>query len=426
MKAVRRMLDRMAVPFGEGRRLHRLYPLFEAVDTFTFTPGKVTRGSTHVRDGMDLKRLMITVVAALVPAILWGIYNTGYQANLTIGRLAAGGDAAAFSLDNWRTSLYVAMGFGFDPAGIAGCFVHGLLYYLPILVVTFVAGGAWEVLFATVRRHEINEGFLVTGFLFPMILPPAIPLWQVALGVSFGVVFGKEVFGGVGKNIFNPALVGRAFLFFAYPAQISGDAVWIAARGMSADGVSGATALAVLKQEGVQALARNGFDWFDAFIGLVPGSIGETSVLACLIGAAILLVTRVASGRTMIGVVAGTILFSGMFNLIGSETNPAFATPFWWHMVLGGWAFGTVFMVTDPVSGAFTPRGQYIYGFLIGVMVVMIRVLNPAYPEGMMLSILFMNMFAPLIDWAFTRANVRRRARRLASAKNGGEPHAVR
>lgn len=426
MGLVRRMLDRFGRPFEPGRRLHRMYPLFEAVDTFTFTPGKVTRGATHVRDGMDLKRLMITVVVALIPAILWGIYNTGYQANLAIEQLARnGGDVNAFALDNWRTSLHVGLGLEFSTSSVLACFVHGLLYYLPVLLVTFMAGGFWEVLFAAVRRHEINEGFLVTGFLFPMILPPAIPLWQVALGISFGVVFGKEVFGGVGKNIFNPALVGRAFLFFAYPAQISGDAVWIAARGLTADGVSGATALAVVKQEGMTAL-QAGFNWFDAFIGLVPGSMGETSALACLIGAAVLITTRVASARTMIGVVGGTILFSLMFNLVGSDTNPAFAMPFWWHMVLGGWAFGTVFMVTDPVSSAFTPRGQYIYGFLVGVMVVLIRVMNPAYPEGMMLSILFMNMFAPLIDWGFTRANIRRRAKRLAESREGGKPHAVR
>jgi len=263
-----------------------------------------------------------------------------------------------------------------------------------------------------------------------MILPPAIPLWQVAMGVSFGIVIGKEVFGGVGKNIFNPALVGRAFLFFAYPAQISGDSVWIAARGLTADGVSGATALAVVKQEGMDALAAAGFNWWDAFIGLVPGSMGETSALACLIGAAVLLVTRVASWRSMFGVVLGTVAFSAMFNVIGSQTNPAFAMPFWWHMVLGGWAFGTVFMVTDPVSSAFTARGQFIYGFFIGVMAVLIRVINPAYPEGMMLSILFMNMFAPLIDFGFMRANIRRRARRLAQAAaseaNGGDSHAVR
>mgnify|MGYP000950567389 FL=1 len=406
-------------------------PLYEAIDTFSFTPGKVTTGRTHVRDGADLKRLMITVVVALTPAILWAIFNTGYQANLAIERLAAsGGDVGSYALDNWRTSLYLAMGLQVSSASIVGCVVHGLLYYLPVLIVTFLVGGVWEVLFAAVRGHEVNEGFLVTGFLFPMILPPAIPLWQVAMGVSFGIVIGKEVFGGVGKNIFNPALVGRAFLFFAYPAQISGDSVWIAARGLTADGVSGATALAVVKQEGMDALAAAGFNWWDAFIGLVPGSMGETSALACLIGAAVLLVTRVGSWRSMFGVVLGTVAFSAMFNVIGSQTNPAFAMPFWWHMVLGGWAFGTVFMVTDPFSSAFAARGQFIYGFFIGVMAVLIRVINPAYPEGMMLSILFMNMFAPLIDFGFMRANIRRRAKRLAQAAaseaNGGDSHAVR
>jgi Na+-transporting NADH:ubiquinone oxidoreductase subunit B len=413
MKLARSILDFMSGQFEKGGRLHRLYPLYEAIDTFTFTPGTVTSGRTHVRDSMDLKRLMMTVVIALVPAILVALYNTGYQANLAIERLvgSGGGDVTGFALDNWRTSLYMALGLQFSSSSISGCMVHGFLYYFPVLIVTFLVGGFWEVLFSAVRRHEINEGFLVTGMLFPMILPPAIPLWQVALGISFGVVIGKEVFGGVGKNIFNPALVGRAFLFFAYPSAISGDSVWIAVRGLTVDGVSGATALTLATGQGMSAVAVGGYSWWHSFIGLIPGSMGETSTLACLIGAFILIVTRVASWRSMFGVVLGTAALSGLLNVIGSDTNPGFQIPFWWHIVLGGWAFGTVFMVTDPVSSAFTGKGQLIYGFLIGAMVVLIRVINPAYPEGMMLAILFMNMFAPLIDYFIVKANIKRRAR---------------
>ncbi len=414
MKLVRKLLDRMEKPFEKGGKLHRLYPLYEALDTFTFATGSVTRGKTHVRDAMDLKRLMMTVVWALVPAILMALYNTGYQANLTVERLVErhGGDPLAFALDNWRTAIYVSMGLSFESGCILANFIHGFLYYFPVLVVTFTVGGFWEVLFASVRRHEINEGFLVTGMLFPMILPPAIPLWQVAMGISFGVVLGKEVFGGVGMNMFNPALVSRAFLFFAYPADISGDMVWTAARGMTADGVSGATLLSMATAGGTDALVAGGHSFTQAFIGLIPGSMGETSALACLLGAVVLVATRVGSFRTMLGVVLGTIGMSLLFNHMGSETNPAFQIPFWWHMVLGGWAFGTVFMATDPVSSAYTRKGQYIYGFFIGVMVVTIRVINPAYPEGMMLAILFMNMFAPLIDWFFIRATIKRRALR--------------
>ncbi len=414
MKLVRRLLDKMGEPFLQGGKLQRLYPLYEALDTFTFTPGEVTRGKTHVRDAMDLKRLMMTVVWALVPAIVMAIYNTGYQANLALERLheLGGGEIAAHALDNWRTAIFMGLGLSFSSSSLLGCVVHGLLYYIPILFVTFAVGGVWEVLFATVRKHEINEGFLVTGMLFPLILPPAIPLWQVALGITFGVVIGKEVFGGVGMNIFNPALVARAFLFFAYPAAISGDDVWIAAQGLTADGISGATAMAVATVEGPQALTEHGYTLWQAFVGLVPGSLGETSALACLIGAVVLLVTRVASYRTMLGVVGGTVAMTLLFNAIGSETNPAFQIPVWWHMALGGWAFGTVFMATDPVSSAYTRNGQYIYGALIGVMVIAIRVVNPAFPEGMMLAILFANMFSPLIDWFFIRATVKRRALR--------------
>jgi len=301
----------------------------------------------------------------------------------------------------------------FDPGSIWACMVHGALYFFPVLIVTFAAGGFWEVLFSSIRKHEVAEGFFVTGFLFPLILPATIPLWQVAMGISFGVVLGKEIFGGTGMNFLNPALLARAFLFFAYPIEISGDAVWIAAK-TGADGVSGATWLAMAAEQGQAAVAQ-GVSWQDAFLGFIPGSMGETSALACLIGAAILLITRVGSWRVMTGVVIGTVAMAMTLNAVGSETNPFFATPFWWHFVLGGWAFGTVFMATDPVSAAQTDKGRWIYGILIGVLAVLVRVVNPAYPEGMMLAILLMNVMAPLIDHYVVAANVKRRMRRYAT-----------
>jgi Na+-transporting NADH:ubiquinone oxidoreductase subunit B len=279
--------------------------------------------------------------------------------------------------------------------------------------VTLAVGGLWEAVFAVVRRHEINEGFLVTWMLYPLILPPTIPLWQVVLGISFGIVIGKEVFGGTGYNVLNPALVARAFVFFAYPAELSGDDVWIAAQ-TSTDGVSGATWLARASLEGRAAIDA-GLTWWDAFIGLIPGSMGETSALACLAGAALLIVTGIGSWRIIVSVAAGTIATATLLNTVGSTTNPFFDLPFWWHFVLGGWAFGTVFMATEPVTAPGTNAGRVVYGFLIGVLVVLIRVVNPAYPEGMMLGILFMNVFAPVIDHFAITANVKRRKARYAN-----------
>jgi Na+-transporting NADH:ubiquinone oxidoreductase subunit B len=332
-------------------------------------------------------------------------YNTGYQANLAIAQ-------GAPALENWQTAVVAALGVGFSPDDLVACMLHGALYYLPVLLVTFAVGGTWEVLFAVVRRHEVNEGFLVTGMLFPLILSPTIPLWQVALGISFGTVIGKEVFGGTGMNVLNPALVGRAFLFFAYPGDLSGDTVWLAAQ-TSVDGVSGATALAQASLQGTAGITAS-FEWWDAFVGFVPGSMGETSALACLVGAVLLIVTGVGSWRTMLGVTAGTFLMATVLNTIGSDTNPFFDVSPAWHFVLGGWAFGTVYMATDPVSAPSSLGGQYVYGTLIGVLAVLIRVVNPAYPEGMMLAILFMNLFAPLIDYAAVQANIRRRQARYA------------
>jgi Na+-transporting NADH:ubiquinone oxidoreductase subunit B len=407
MKLLRNLLDKQEKLFHKGGKLEKLFPLFEAGDTFLFTPGKVAGGPTHLRDGLDLKRMMMTVVTALAGCIYMAMYNTGYQAHLAISN-------GALPLDTWQTAAMEAMGLAFDPGNVWACIVHGALYYLPVLIVTFAVGGTWEVIFAIVRKHEVNEGFFVTGFLFPLILPATIPLWQVALGISFGVVIGKEVFGGTGMNILNPALTSRAFLFFAYPAEISGDKCWIAAQTAAADGVSGATWLAKASEEG-QAVFAQGLTWWDAFVGTMPGSLGETSALACFAGAALLLITGIASWRIMLSVTVGTIAMAALLNGVGSETNPFFDVPFWWHFVLGGWAFGMVFMATDPVSAAATDKGRYIYGFFIGVFVVLIRVVNPAYPEGMMLSILLMNVFAPIIDHYVLKANIKRRKARYAT-----------
>jgi len=400
---LRKLLDSVGVHFEKGGKLHKLHPLYEAADTFLYTPAYTTKGQAHVRDALDQKRMMMVVVIALLPCVAMALYNTGLQIHLTVGRGGA-------LLDSWQSAVYLALGLSTTSTAIFECAVHGALYFLPVTLVSYSVGGLWEVLFAVIRRHEINEGFLVTGLLIPLILPPSVPLWQVALGTSFGVVIGKEIFGGTGMNFLNPALVARAFLFFAYPAQLSGD-VWVAA--VMPEGISGATWLASLA-EGSGHLA--GHTLQDAFFGLIPGSMGETSALACAIGAAILLFTRVGAWQTMLGVTLGTLAMSLVLNLIGSTTNPMMALPFHWHLLLGGWAFGTVFMATDPVSSAFTSTGKHVYGFLIGVLCVLIRCVNPAYPEGMMLAILFMNMFAPLIDHYVIEANKRRRAARYARA----------
>jgi Na+-transporting NADH:ubiquinone oxidoreductase subunit B len=413
MQILRTALDKAAPLFEKGGKFHQFHAFYEAPDTLLFTPGETTKGSTHVRDGMDLKRMMVTVVAALTPCVLMALYNTGYQANLAVdmaGPLAI--------RDDFNTMLFTLLGFtpGTASDHLANI-VYGALYFLPVWITTFVVGGHIEMANAVIRKHEVNEGFLVTGFLFPLILPPTIPLWQVALGVAFGVIVGKEIFGGTGMNVLNPALTGRAFLFFAYPGQISGDAVWIAANNVAAgdttDGFSGATWLGKAAAESGALMDAS---WMDAFIGFIPGSMGETSALACLMGAGILVATRVGSWRTMVGVVIGTVAMTFVLNAAGSDTNPMFEVPFWWHMVLGGWAFGAIFMATDPVSSAFTDTGRLLYGIGIGVVVILIRVVNPAYPEGMMLAILFMNLFAPLFDHFVVQANINRRLARNVAA----------
>ncbi|MCR9104774.1 MAG: NADH:ubiquinone reductase (Na(+)-transporting) subunit B [Gammaproteobacteria bacterium] len=395
---LRRFFDNIEHHFQEGGRYEKLFPVYEVFDTFFYAPSSVTKSTAHVRDGVDLKRIMITVWLATFPAMFYGMYNLGAQAT----EVMPGG----YAVEGWRGWLISLVG-GYDPSSIWDCFWYGAVFFIPIYVTTFLVGISWEILFAVRRKHEVNEGFFVTSVLFALICPPDIPLWQVAIGISFGVVIGKEVFGGTGKNFLNPALTGRAFLYFAYPAQLSGDGVWVAV-----DGHTGATALSVVASQGVEALEQQ-WTWFDAFIGSVPGSIGETSTLAILIGGAVLLATRIASWRIIAGVFLGMVALSTLLNLVGSETNPAFAMPWYWHLVTGGFAFGMIFMATDPVSAAMTNTGKWAFGILIGLMTVLIRVINPAFPEGIMLAILFANLFAPLMDNFVVQANIKRRLARV-------------
>ncbi len=389
--------------FTKGGRFEKLYPLYEAIDTGLYSPPSVTNNSAHVRDGIDLKRIMITVWLCCFPAMFFGMWNLGFQANTAMDGMGLS------EIEGWRGML-ISMFAGYDANNLWDNLVFGATYFLPIYAVTFVVGGFWEVLFASVRGHEVNEGFFVSSILFALICPPDIPLWQVALGISFGIVIGKEVFGGTGKNFLNPALAGRAFLFFAYPAQISGDAVWTAV-----DGFSGATPLGLAAIGGVDSVLQFGVTWFDAFSGTIPGSIGETSTIAIFMGGAVLMIMGIASWRIVAGVMVGMVALSCLFNFIGSETNPMFAMPWYWHMVVGGFAFGMVFMATDPVSASMTNKGKFVFGALIGLMVVMIRVINPAFPEGMMLAILFANLFSPLIDHYVVQANIKRRVARNVS-----------
>ena len=398
---IQQTLQNIEPHFHKGGKYEKFYPLFEAVDTIFYSPPSVAKTTAHVRDGIDLKRIMITVWMCTFPAMFFGMWNIGFQANSFLAE-----NPDALMGDGGLRTAFISALAGNNAASIWDNFVYGMAYFVPIYFVTFVVGGFWEVLFAIKRGHEVNEGFFVTSVLFALILPATIPLWQVALGITFGVVIGKEIFGGTGKNFLNPALTGRAFLYFAYPAQISGDAVWVAA-----DGYTGATALSLAFQEGMAALTDT-FSWWDAFLGFVPGSVGEVSTLAIFIGAAVLLWTRIASWRIMLGVFLGMVATSTLFNLIGSDSNAMFAMPWYWHLVIGGFAFGMVFMATDPVSASMTNQGRLIFGALIGVMTVLIRVVNPAFPEGIMLAILFANLFAPLIDHFFVQANIKRRVKR--------------
>ncbi|HYE37620.1 NADH:ubiquinone reductase (Na(+)-transporting) subunit B [Methylocaldum sp.] len=401
MSRTRQFLDKIHPYFAHGGRLEKLYPIYEMVDTFLYSPADVTSGSTHVRDAVDLKRVMTYVWIAALPCLLMALFNTGYQANSAMQSLGIA------SAPGWRGAILDV--FGYSPNNPISVVLHGALYFFPIYIVTLVAGGIWEVLFSVVRKHDVNEGFFVSSILFALTLPPNTPLWQVAIGISFGVVIGKEIFGGTGKNFLNPALTGRAFLYFAYPAAMSGDAVWTAV-----DGFSGATALGLGALGGVDAIKAGGISWWQTFFGFEQGSLGETSTLACMLGAAFLIYTRIASWRIMAGVLIGMIATSTLFNIVGSDSNSMFAMPWYWHLTLGGFAFGTVYMATDPVSAAHTNAGRWVFGALIGFMTVLIRVVNPAFPEGIMLAILFANIFSPLIDYAVIKANITRRVRRHA------------
>ena len=373
---LRKFMDNIKPTFSKGGKLGFLESTFDAFETFLFVPNTTTSKGAHIRDCNDMKRTMIMVVAALMPAFLFGCYNTGIQVGLE----------------------------GFT------AFFYGLVRVLPMVCVSYIVGLGIEFGFAQARGHEVNEGFLVTGLLIPMIFPVSTPLWMVALSTAFAVVFGKEVFGGTGMNVFNPALLARAFAFFAYTPSMSGATVWIA--GMTSgegvvDGFSGATAL-----ENLSTTGQMGYSAMDAFLGFIPGCVGETSTLAILIGAAILLFTGVASWRTMVSVFVGGLAMGYLFQALGVTTYPA-----WWHLIVGGFAFGAVFMATDPVTSAQTRTGQYIVGFLTGALAVLIRVVNPAYPEGMMLAILFMNALAPLVDYCVVESSISRRKKRVKLVK---------
>ncbi|GIC77836.1 NADH:ubiquinone reductase (Na(+)-transporting) subunit B [Moritella sp. F3] len=394
-------IEGMEHHFEPGGKHEKWFALYEAVATGLFTPGFVTKGKTHVRDNIDLKRIMILVWMCALPMVFWGMYNIGAQANSAIA------SGAGLAFDDWHVALLNMFGVTIgEGAGVIASMLYGAVYFLPIYATVFVVGGFWEVLFAAVRKHEVNEGFFVTSILFALILPANIPLWQAAIGITFGVVIAKEVFGGTGKNFLNPALAGRAFLFFAYPSDISGDAVWTAV-----DGFSGATALSSAAAGGLEGLTSS-LTWADAFIGNMQGSTGEVSALIILLSGSVLLIAGVASWRIVAGVMIGMVATSLLFNMIGSDTNPMFEVPFYWHLVIGGFAFGMMFMATDPVSASFTDNGKWAYGILIGLMVVLIRVVNPAFPEGMMLAILFANLFAPLFDHFVVQANIKRRLAR--------------
>ena len=403
MSFLRRTLDSIHPHVVEGGKYQKFYALYEAVDTIFYSPADVNQGRNHVRDGIDLKRVMIYVWLAAIPCVIMGSYNVGLQANTVMQAMGI------TEVVGWRGDILAIFGIGIDPNSIMDNFWHGFWYWFPIYATVFIVGGFWEVLFASVRGHEINEGFFVTSILFSLIVPPSLPLWQAAVGISFGIVIGKEVFGGTGKNFLNPALTGRAFLYFAYPAQLSGDAVWVAV-----DGFTGATALSVAASGGIAALNEAGFTLQQSFGGYLAGSIGETSLIAIGIGAVFLLLTKIASWRIMLGVVAGVVVTSLTFNFVASDTNPMFSIGPVWHFLIGGLAFGTVYMATDPVSASMTDLGRFWYGFLIGFMTILIRVVNPAFPEGIMLAIIFANLFAPLIDWFVIQSNIRRRARRYA------------
>ena len=413
MKFLRNILDKIEPQFKKGSKLETFYPLYEMIDTFLYTPKDKTQTAPFVRDNIDLKRTMILVVMALMPCLFFGIYNIGHQYSLFI--------------DNQVDTLFEKI-------------MIGLECVLPMYLVVFTVGGLCEVIFSVIRKHEINEGFLVTGFLIPLIMPPSIPLWMVAVSTIFGVIIGKEIFGGTGYNIFNPALIARVFAFFAYPTAMSGDTVWVWKMPQN-DGLTAATSLLSSAKESVSHIAveNNGIisflsgslhdsfveqgnklgdlSWFSLFVGTVPGSIGETSVLAVLMGAFLIALSGIASRQIIIGTTVGMLLTSFILYFFGSiigSTNPMMYIPPHYHYVMGSFVFAMVFMATEPVTAAHTEKGKLIYGLLIGFMCVVIRAINPAYPEGMMLGILFANAFAPLIDYSVINSHVKRRQKKYA------------
>ena len=381
MKKIENISKKVEKWFEEGKPLHPLYPLYDAIDTFLLTPKQTTKLGSHIRDAADMKRSMFMVLIAMIPAILFGIWNVGHQHFLSLG----------------------------ESSSLIASFWFGLLKVLPIIIVTYISGLTIEIIFAKIRKHEVAEGFFVTGMLIPMILPPDIPLWIVALATMFSVLFCKEVFGGNGYNFLNPALVARAFIFFSYPKTITGDYVWIADK---ADAYSGATPLANFALENMSAIPSN----MDMLIGNIPGSIGETSKIAILLGAIFLIYTGVGSLRIMLSVIAGGFAMGLLFNLIGG--SPIMEFPAWEHLLMGGFLFGTVFMATDPVSAAHTPNGKIFYGLFVGMMAMLIRVVNKGYPEGMMLAILLGNIFAPLIDYCVVQLHIMKRKKVILKANN--------
>ena len=397
MKGLVKYIEKIKPNFEKGGKYERWGAVFESFETFLVVPGNTTpKKGAHIRDAMDSKRLMSVVVIALIPALLFGMWNVGYQYFLSIGAADAG---------IWQE------------------FGHGLLRVLPIVVVSYVAGLGTEFVFVHIKKKEIEEGFLVSGMLIPLIIPVDTPLWMVAIATIFAVIIGKEVFGGTGMNIVNPALLTRAFLFFSYPSKMSGDKVWISRLSSGegiVDGFSGATPLGQAMEKGADIVdpIGNNLSTFDYFIGWIPGSIGETSALMILIGAVILLFTGVASWKIMLSAFAGGTVMGLLLNAFAAGTNLAMSIPFYDHLLLGGFAFGMVFMATDPVTAAQTEKGKWIYGFLTGFIAILVRVLNPAYPEGVMLAILLMNVMAPLIDHYVVRANIKKRLKRLKIAEN--------
>lgn len=381
-------------------RRELLTPLRVSFDVFLRSPGRTNRGAPHVRDAINLRRIMLVIVVAALPAVLMAMWNTGYQANLAMTRVGL------LEVSGWRGNFL--NGLGYDAESFWANLVHGAVYFIPIYIVSMLVGRAWEVVFAGVRRRRLGEGLWATGLLFALSLPPLIPLWQVALGISFGIVVGQELFGGYGRHILPTALVGRAFLYFAYANDMSGDRIWIAV-----DGYSRATPLSALQatdpEIGMDVIDPS---WAEAFVGTIGGAMGETSALACLIGAVVLIVTGIGSWRVMLSALIGAAGAATVFVRTGSETNAMFLLPPEWHVVLGGFAFGVVFFATDPVTSAQTNPGRWVYGFLVGALAVLLRVANPTYPEGTMMAILLASVFAPLIDWFVEQANIRRRTRR--------------